>query len=1031
MKTLKKSILLLTSLVVAVSAASCINDELTEPQKEVAVKELATVDEQAASMEATLADLEALQTSAEGLDEELASVVSSIENHIADLKSGASLLDGTLATLEMQKELAEVMAALEFGAGDTKGGAALTKAVASVDKKAESWLGKHFAAYYPAAKAEAAAAARLTALDLKTQKLSVEAILSDVEAGLRKNADKEELTALAAKIESNADEVAELLAALTETRTEVETEYAETVETAVTDPSGFDLPALKQFNSAVAGTLAEADNSLAGLIARVEACEVQLKDIKTRLGELESTVADLNELFGLIQSVTFMSEYSAENAIAYYTLGSESREDGKKVRNPQGTIDLRYVIRPARAAQALTASDLWDDEVKVFGYYANTITKAAPETFNFDITNVTADGAGNGIVTVTVSAKSLNESFYFKETGAKLALSIATGKTDLTSKFVEIVPKDASGTVYLETLTLSKDEVEIDEGDELNLNAILSPNNVTNTELLWTTDNNTIVSVSGAGRITGTGVGETHVRVTSKGTDEWGNTLSASCRVKVNPAIKLSGPSYVEQGKTADLTLDYPASMLIESKVWYTSDETKVTASNEGVITGVNHTYNESTFEYTTVTVYCKINDAILLSHEVKVVVPQPRQVKFNDYADDVSEITMKLDQTVSLAGTVLPAEASSNFRLFYESNAGTLGWIDSSSGLIKGSSFAGDVTVYARVFEIDKHHRFAPGKSFTRAVTVKVEPYWVESVTLPETLTMAPDATTTLSPVFTSDVNGKQPTNTTLTWTSSNPSIVSVNATTGEMKALAEGTVTITAKTVSGAAANSAIKTATCVVTVKVPVAPIHIGDFYYSDGTWSTELNTSKTVIGVVFSKLSAVSSDNKLRADYPICSNGLVVGLPEYSSALGQFGYSSIYNWFVSNGYPSFTTNAPNGYGNTLGFVAYREANPSYVEMFDTSSGVLSKHKVSTPNSASTWYVPSYKEMMELHTNKATVNAALAKVGGTQITQSLYWSSTLRSYNDHNDCQGSPIDMVNGGWYAYDKKTTTYPVRVILAF
>ena len=312
MKTLKKSILLLTSLVVAVSAASCINDELTEPQKEVAVKELATVDEQAASMEATLADLEALQTSAEGLDEELASVVSSIENHIADLKSGASLLDGTLATLERQKELAEVMAVLEFGAGDTKGGAALTKAVASVDKKAESWLGKHFAAYYPAAKAEAAAAARLTALDLKTQKLSVEAILSDVEAGLRKNADKEELTALAAKIESNADEVAELLAALTETRTEVETEYAETVETAVTDPSGFDLPALKQFNSAVAGTLAEADNSLAGLIARVEACVEQLEDIKTRLGELESTVADLNELLGLIQSVTFMSEYSAE-----------------------------------------------------------------------------------------------------------------------------------------------------------------------------------------------------------------------------------------------------------------------------------------------------------------------------------------------------------------------------------------------------------------------------------------------------------------------------------------------------------------------------------------------------------------------------------------------------------------------------------------------------------------------------------------------------------------------------------------------
>lgn len=1055
MKTLKKSILLLTSLVVAVSAASCINDELTEPQKEVAVKELATVEEQAASMEATLADLEALQTSAEGLDEELASVVSSIENHIADLKSGASLLEGTLATLEMQKELAEVMAALEFGAEDTKGGAALTKAVASVDKKAESWLGKHFAAYYPAAKAEAAAAARLTALDLKTQKLSVEAILSDVEAGLRKNADKEELTALAAKIESNADEVAELLAALTETRTEVETEYAETVETAVTDPSGFDLPALKQFNSAVAGTLAEADNSLAGLIARVEACEVQLKDIKTRLGELESTVADLDELLDLIQSVTFMSEYSAENAIAYYTLGSESREDGKKVRNPQGTIDLRYVIRPASAAQALTASDLWDDEVKVFGYYANTITKAAPETFDFDITKVTADGAGNGIVTVTVSA-ALNESFYFKETGAKLALSIATGKTDLTSKFVEIVPKDQSGTVYLESLSLEKDEVELDEGDELNLKEILNPSNVTVKELTWTTDNSGIVSVSGSGRIKGESVGQATITVTSKGTDEWGRTLSASCTVKVNPAIKLSGPIYVEEGSTAQLSLDYPPEMLIESKVWSTSDNEIATVSDDAVVTGVANTYNQYTYQYNPVTVYCTINGNITVSHDVKVVVPQPRQVKFNNYADDVHEITMKVDESISLAGTILPETISDKFRLFYESTAGTLGWIDSSTGAINRSSITGTIYVYARVFEIDKNHYFAPGKSLYREMIVKVDPYWVETLTLPETMTLAPKATATLTPVFTSDVNGKQPTNKTLTWTSSNSSIVSVNATTGEMKALSEGTVTITAKTVSGAAANSAIKTATCVVTVKAPVAEVKVGDYYYSDGTWGSNPRPSgKSVIGVIFSNANAVAADPILMRDYPQCSNGLAVGLDEYTdqdfgSVSNQYGHG----YYASLGYDAssiVSTAKTNGYGNTL---AHRDLNASksdYCKFFNASDGVVATHtaKVSTPSKSSSWYIPSYKEMSLLNDNMTTVNASLSTLGGTPIAEPYmyedswdnnrssdwYWTSTIKG--DWYESGGTydhfkyPFDIYKGGWTSSQQSSAKCKVRVVLAF
>ena len=1029
MKTLKKSILLLTSLVVAVSAASCINDELTEPQKEVAVKELATVDEQAASMEATLADLEALQTSAEGLDEELASVVSSIENHIADLKSGASLLDGTLATLEMQKELAEVMAALEFGAEDTKGGAALTKAVASVDKKAESWLGKHFAAYYPAAKAEAAAAARLTALDLKTQKLSVEAILSDVEAGLRKNADKEELTALAAKIESNADEVAELLAALTETRTEVETEYAETVETAVTDPSGFDLPALKQFNSAVAGTLAEADNSLAGLIARVEACVEQLEDIMTRLGELESTVADLNELLGLIQSVTFMSEYSAENAIAYYTLGSESREDGKKVRKPQGTIDLRYVIRPASAAQALTASDLWDDEVKVFGYYANTITKAAPKTFDFDITNVTADGAGNGIVTVTVSAASLNESFYFKETGAKLALSIATGKTDLTSKFVEIVPKDQSGTIYLESISLEKDEVEFDEGDELNLKAILNPSNVTVKELTWTTDNSGIVSVSGEGRIEGKGVGQATITVTSKGTDEWGRTLSASCTVKVNPAIKLSGPSYVEEGKTADLTLDFPSSMLIDSKVWYTSDETKVTVS-DGVISGVANTYSENTYEYSPVTVSCKINDNITLSHEVKVVVPQPRQVRFNNYADDVHEITMKVDESISLAGTILPETISDKFRLFYESTAGTLGWIDSSTGAINRSSITGTIYVYARVFEIDKNHYFAPGRSLSREILVNVEPYYVQTITMDD-LDLEPGQTVTLVPKFTTDVAGKQPTNTTLTWVSNNPSVATVDQN-GKVTSVTSGTAIITATATDGSNVSGS-----CKVTVTEAWKDFNVGDIVVRTSSGDIEFCSDKstaqskgTIVGVVITKTNPRVTDSKLPAS---CTHGIAIALGEGSGNWWSSSYhdsaTRVSAWAEANGH-TFVSDVDKyaGYTNTLALKAYVSAHSGLSSGISDAYTSYNSNGPQLPNGTSSYYLPSAQAMNDVaklsNMSWGFANTIL-DLGGVKFGNDYYW--TVSEVGQTNASSVNPLT----GESTNSQKTSTKSVRYVFAF
>lgn len=1060
MKTLKKSILLLASLVVAVSAASCINDELTEPQKETAVKELATVDEQAASMEATLADLEALLTSAEGLDEELASVVSSIENHIADLKAGATLLDGTLATLERQKELAEVMAAIEFGAEATKGGAALTKAVASVDKRAESWLGKHFAAYYPAAKAEAAAAARLAALDLKTQKISVEAILSDVEAGLRKNADKEELTALAAKIDSNADEVAELLAALTETRTEVETEYAETVETAVTDPSGFDLPALKQFNSAVAGTLAEADNSLAGLIARVEACEAQLEDIRTRLGNLETDIKDLEGLLGLIQSVTFMSEFSAENAIAYYNLGTESRDDGKKVRNPQGTIDLRYIIRPASAAQALIASDLWNDEVKVFGYYAKAITKSALETFEFDITNVTADKAGNGIVTVTVSAESLDESFYFKETGAKLALSIATGKTDLTSKFVEIVPKDASGTVYVESVELSAKSIEIDNGQTADIDAYITPGNATEGGVIWTTSNADVLTVTENGVIEGKSVGSAVITVTTKGVNEWGNALTATCTVKVNPSIKIFGSDSVEEGKTTTLTVQSPTFISPEYITWeigtfnsknadgtpsgFSTNQAFASVDNSGNVSGLKIYYNnsETVKDYVPLMVKCTIDGAVpvVLYHEIRVIAVQPLGISINGLSDADTEIYTKQGAGIDLTATIKPAEVNSEY--FKVSGLAT-GYVAFEGYFAASEIGVANVSYSIQPGGTGQYNYFYPkGKSISRNITVVVEPCYVESISLPATHDMLLDQTATLTPTMTSDVEGKDPTYPDLIWTSSAPEIVSINETTGEMTALKEGSVTITATTSHANAVPSgqAQKSASCVVTVKKPTAPIAIGDYYYSDGTWSTERDNSKTVVGIVFSKVGATTTDTKLGADHPQCYNGLVVSLEEATTAW-QSSTSSVSSWASTNLSYSDLTNydKTNGYSNTIALKAYNEQNSANkvlaVDGTAPSAGA--------PGLSSGWYLPSYKELSLLAESYATIKDKLASVGtaldattpnynigsGGSSDTYRYWASTESSSSPSWGCcvQFSNCSMMSN----QGKNKNYYRVRYILAF
>lgn len=1036
------------AVLVMMSVTSCVEDGLRENPADEGCKEIPALSEQVKAIEMSLSDLSALEAALDN-ESEMENVIESVESHISALRSGMPWGEGTVATMEQQKKLAHAVGAIK---ASHNGNQSVEAAIKSLEASAKVWLGKNLDALYPIAAAQAETDAVIAGLNLGMQKIKVDGIASDLEAGLRKGASLEDVAALAASVEKNISESEKLSFSIAKMVSDVEDTYRLAIQSVVENPSDFKSSEVKSVNKSAAAMLKSSETNLQSLISRVEICESSLADLAGRVGKLETDIQDLEELLNMIQSVTFMSEYSEEYAVAYYTMGYDddpTQGSGIKKRTPDGTISLSYLVRPASAAAALATQSLWNDGLRVMSYYAQSLETKSVSLTGETITNVTADSQ-TGMVTVTIQ-NNLENNFFYKKVGAKMALSISSGKTDITSKFVEIVPKDKSGKVYLKNLTLSKDEVEIDEGDELNLYATVAPDDVYDRELVWTSSNNDIVSVSGAGRITGNAVGTATVTVTSKATDEWGKTMSATCSVKVNPAIKLSGPSYVEEGKNAELTLDFPPAMVIESKVWMSSDENKATVSNDGVVSGVAHTYNEYTLDYNTVTITCIVNGSITLTHDMKVVVPQPTQVKFNEYADNVSEITMKLDQTVSLAGTVLPAEASTNFRLFYDSTAGTLGWIDSSSGLIKGSSFVGDVTVYARVFEIDKHHRFAPGKSLTRAVTVKAEPYWVESVTLPATLTLAPDATATLTPTFTSDVSGKQPTNTSLTWSSSNPSIVSINSTTGEMIAHSVGTVQITATTVSGAASGSEQKSANCIVTVKTPVAPIAIGDYFYSDGTWSTERDNSKTVIGIVFATVNATGTDSHLRADYPECTNGLVVSTVEYTSkcvADKPWSYADMAEWCYSNGYTSYWDQSNTcGYSNTKGYLAVNAANViSYGYTIDftlfnsTSPVVTHRNSVSVPTSTSAWYVPSYKEMQLLYENRAIVNERITAVGGTglHVTRINYDDNQYRYWTSTYDLEGKVVRTFNmmdsggGAWYSSTGgETTSFPVRIILAF
>ena len=1047
---------LVLSALLTLSLTSCLR-EASDPNSGEGYlpANVATLDEQVASMKTSINAMESLQAtlsetaSLESAASLLESSTVAVKEHVASIEAGLSDVAATLASLKLQKEIAGVTGALKVQVASLENAQAIQTALLSLESGVSAWLGKDFNNFVGVS-SELAGLSVLTE-SVESQSLTTDALASDVEAGLRVGDATEELAAMVETVGNNAQTLAKLTSEFEALSAEVEQTYTNAIKSTGSDTKN----TLKSVNTKASAALKSSAVTLADLASRVSNCETAIADIQGRLTQIEASVA---ELLSKIQSLTFMSEYSEEYAVAYYSMEATKVSapgkpyDGKNKRTPVNNIELNYMVRPAAAASAVTK-----DVVSVVGYYADQIqTKSIDPTrfVNFAVSGVSVTNAERGIVTVTIS-HDLKDDFYYRQTGAKCALFVATGKTDISSKFVELYPKDNSTTVYVESIKLNQDDFEIDEGQTKNLTATVNPSSATNKTIKWTSSNTEIATIDQySGVLTAVKQGNVTITATTNGIDEWGDNLTASVNVKVNPSIRLGGPLYVEVGKTAELSLDFPPAMNIESKVWMSSDKNIATVES-GIVTGVAHTYNQYTYQYNPITITCIVNGNITLTHEMAVVVPQPRQIKLNNYGDDVKSVTMKLDQTISLAGSILPANVDASlFRLTYESDGG-LGWIDFSSGEIKAPGSVGGRYVYIKVKDIDKHTYM---KTFVeRTVIVNVEPYYVQSISFAD-VELEPGANVTLVPTFTSDVSGKQPTNTKLIWESSNSQIATVDEN-GLVNALGEGDVTITATATDG----SGVK-GTCKVTITAPWKEFEIGDYVVrkSNGeieffTSSTDAKNNGTVVGVVIYKGNPRVSDTKLPAD---CTHGIAIGLGEsngkwWSSSQNVEPYhltgyvNSSYNtagYVLPGGVQGSFTNPtlsdlgkkPYGYNNTMlfkEFLAFKNNG--------TTSDILTKlneynadNNKRTPTGASSWYLPSICEMYAVYTANnllnGSLNTILKGVGGTTLTNNSSWPYwTVSEHADSPSTYAAAINPITGAVYGKFKTTTSTYVRFVFAF
>ena len=393
------------------------------------------------------------------------------------------------------------------------------------------------------------------------------------------------------------------------------------------------------------------------------------------------------------------------------------------------------------------------------------------------------------------------------------------------------------------------------------------------------------------------------------------------------------------------------------------------------------------------------------------------------------------VNEELTLSVEVLPANAEY-----------TIEWISTNQdvvsvadGTIKGVA-PGTAIVMAK----------AGDKTGNCTVTVVGTP--VESITLDyHELEMEEGGAFTLSAtILPEDADNKS-----ILWSSSAPDVVKVNGA-GNITALRPGEATITAR-----AGNCSDE---CVVSVTA--APLAVGDFYYSDGSWSQALDPTRTPIGVVFYVGDITATDPALKADHPYCTHGLVVALDEKTETGWQPNYQefndTVGRWVELNtDYETITSgfelsdnlNRPMGYNNTKAIEAFNLAEENASWKVEAVEYVVDyRTKVPAPETSSDWYLGSSKEMSLLVSgpydqniweirdqgitveNKKQVNKKLEQIEGAwqigvQIpVMMFYWTST------EFDWEFAGLMMPMNGQMPQGFKSDNvafYTARAILAF
>lgn len=421
-----------------------------------------------------------------------------------------------------------------------------------------------------------------------------------------------------------------------------------------------------------------------------------------------------------------------------------------------------------------------------------------------------------------------------------------SGEATITAKSGSCIAEcKVTITVSTETVTLDKTTLSLAVGESVQLTATVKPDDATDKNVSWTSSDESVVKVDN-GKVTAVNAGKAIIIAKCGG-------KTAECAVTVTVptgSVTLDKTSLsLAVGETAQLTATVKPDDATDKNVAWTSSDASVAKVDNGKVTAVNA-------GKATITAKCGGKTA-----ECAVIVTVPT----GSVTLDKTSLSLAVGETAQLTATVNPDDATDK----------NVAWASSDESVAKVANGkvtaikAGNATVTAQ----------CGGKTAKCIVTVIVP---VTSVTLDKSsLILAVGETS----VLTATVKPDNATDKTISWSSSDPSVVKVDN--GKLTALKVGTAVV-----SVIAANFS---ASCSVMVNKPNNIL-----YYTSSDGNVAIPFDETAFGAKILSNEYSGGMGRIIFDGPVTSIGRnafyqnktlkTIDLPETVSTIGDNAFNN---------------------------------------------------------------------------------------------------------------------------------------------